>query len=114
MPSYSPVFSQPFIEYTSETPNREFLVPAGFTAVVRDVEYFTEIGDTLAWMISGAEGAGFGTIFAAFNTLAIFASNHWEGRVVAPEGYLLTMTAEGIDDTFTGYCGGYLLRNTLT
>jgi hypothetical protein len=114
VPSYSPVYSQPFIIYTSETPNREFLVPAGFTAVVRHVEYFVEIGDVNAWMILGADGAGFGSIFAAATDLSIFQSWPWSGHIAAPEGYLLTMTAEGIDDTFTGYCGGYLLRNNLT
>jgi hypothetical protein len=44
VPSYSPVFSAAFIQYTSATPNSTFEVPAGFTAVVRQVTAYQDIG----------------------------------------------------------------------
>lgn len=114
MPSYSPVFSAPFILYTDGTPNNSFLVPEGFTAVVREVDVTTELGASAFVVYTADSEEAPGVAFVYLTTEGALQSQHWEGRVVVPgEGFIgLGQYTLGVGAT--AYVGGYLLRNTLT
>jgi hypothetical protein len=112
--SYSPVFSSQFILYTDETPNTQFAVPEGFTAVVREVDI--RIADTLAGVTVGiSTDAGAPTIWFTQLTVGVtYASAQWQGRVVCPSPGLIVLSEGSVGTGLTIYVGGYLLRNTLS
>lgn len=112
--SYSPVYSQPFILYTDATPNTEFLVPAGFTAVLRDVVMFCTLGGAAGNVQIFSPGSGEGIVIAALNFGGVNVTAEWHGRAVALENSTIALAFTGVDTSFTCYAGGYLLRNTLT
>jgi hypothetical protein len=114
VPPYSPVYSAPFIQYTSSTPNLSFEVPAGFTAIVRQISVYQDVGSfvaSLAFQDSEAAPNIFvwtGEQSGLVNYIAT------EGRWVLGEGGIMTMYLSSVLDSLTVYVGGYLLRNTLT
>lgn len=114
MPSYSPVFSSQLLLWTSSTPNLSFEVPAGFTAVVRDVQAYSLAGGTGLRVFLQSGGVGPPVYVASLQAIGENVSAQWQGRVVAYAGDTINLdVAElGADDTV--YVGGYLLRNTLT
>lgn len=114
MAGYSPVYSAPFIQYTASTPNQSFLVPEGFTAVVRQISVAQEIADWYAYVnIQDSEAAPDLTIWLG---VAAGAETYvaGEGRWVVPEGGLITLGYGTLGTIPSGYVGGYLLRNQLT
>lgn len=114
MASYSPVFSQGFIYYTSAAPNTDFLVPAGFTAVIRDAIITQTIGGYLCYLFVGeSESAPLLTVWSSEADGANL-SNQWTGRVVVNEGGLIRIGVSALGSSPSMYVGGYLLRNTLT
>lgn len=100
--------------YNSETPNSSFEVPAGFTAVVREIDLYAELGGEGMQAFLQGPGASIGIGFAALQALGANTSVHWEGRVVAPENYLIAFNIAGVGLYSSAYVGGYLLRNNLT
>lgn len=114
MASYNPVYSQPFIEWTDSTPNLLYEVPAGFTAIVADVEFWDEVGAAAMSMTSVPPGADQGIVFAYLEAAGLLGSKLWQGRVVLLEGYTLQLNTDAFGVATTVYAGGYLLRNTLT
>lgn len=114
MPSYSPVFSAAFIQYTPSTPNNEFLVPAGFTAVVRQVSAAQNIG---GWVfevsIQDATSAP-PLVIVELGQVGDFNYVAQEGRWVAPEGATIIANLSALGSAISLYVGGYLLRNNLT
>lgn len=112
--SYSPVFSQGFIYYSSSTPNTEFDVPVGFTAVVREIDVYTEVGgiDANAAVRSSPEAPW--VYFAGLDGIAINGSAQWTGRVVVPGGGSIGLGVGQLGVNDTAYCGGYLLRNVVS
>lgn len=113
MPSYSPVFSAAFIEYTAEAPNTEFEVPAGFTAVVRYASTFQEVG-TYEWFLSIQSSLAAPTLTIYSNTeVGAFVTDKWEGRVVVSEGGIISVASTDYGSSLCIYVGGYLLRNNL-
>lgn len=114
MPSYSPVYSSQFIVYTPAAPNTEFLVPAGFTAVVREIDYYQEAGSsTMVVSIQDSDDAPVAT-FAALNLTGTINSDQWTGRVPVPAGGTIELYGVSIGTGFTAVVSGYLLRNNLT
>jgi hypothetical protein len=112
--AYSPVYSVPLVIYTPETPNESFLVPDGFTAVIREIDYYCAVGGgKVIVAIGGTAGAWFCN-FASLFIAGVADSAQWTGRVTAPENYTidLDVAAVGVDDCV--YVGGYLLRNVAT
>lgn len=114
MPSYSPVFSAQFINYGASTPNTEFEVPSGFTAVVRDVSAFAQAGATVFDVRYQNDEDSPSIVFWGGNPIGIWVPSQWQGRVVVPELGIISLGVESVDESFTCYVGGYLLRNTLT
>ena len=104
-----PVYSVPFIQYSSSTPNLSFEVPAGYTAVVRQISavqpagafalyvYIQDALDAPGIGIWAGESAGFWNYLAA------------EGRWVVPPGGFITIINEELLSDFNAYVGGYLL-----
>lgn len=114
MPSYSPVFSQPFIQYTAGTPNTTYLVPAGFTAVVRQISIWQNIGGyNFSCFIQDSEAAP-GITIAGLNDVGITSSQSIEGRWVVGAGGVIGIYFSELGSEPQAYVGGYLLRNTLT
>lgn len=114
MASYSPVFSQDFINWTGSGTPSLFDVPGGFTAVVREFDIFTQLGEVVAYLAkANGPGAEYVT-FATLSAFAIYASAQWTGRVVVPGGGSIQLNTGALGDEDNAYVGGYLLRNTLT
>jgi len=112
--SYSPVFSQAFIEYTPLTPNQTFEVPSGFTAVIRQVSCYQDIGAYVFYVdIQNSSIAPFVTVFAGHQEGDVnYVAG--EGRWVCPEGGIITAAVDTLGTQVSMYVGGYLLRNTLS
>lgn len=114
MPSYSPVYSAAFIQYTSETPNLTFEVPAGFTAVARYGTVLQDIGTYgSAFYLKDSEAAP-ALFFDYASDLGVLEIHDWSGRIVVPEGGILGALLTELGAAPNVYLGGYLLRNTLT
>lgn len=110
---YSPVYSQQLIVYTAETPNTEFEVPAGQTAVVRQVSGYQDIGGYVFRMyIQDSLEAPPCVVYAA-NDVGVAASFATEGRWVVPPGGIVAIFISSLGDTPCFYVGGYLLQNVL-
>jgi len=114
VPSYSPVFSAAFIQYTASTPNSEFEVPAGFTAVVRQVSAYQDIGgyDLGVFLQDDADAPTLQ--FVSLKDVDIATCTYWEGRIVVPETGIISILWSELGATPQFYVGGYLLRNTLS
>jgi hypothetical protein len=114
VPSYSPVFSAPFIESSPTAPNTAFGVPDGFTAVVRQISVSAALSSgIMAVNIQDSDAAPFQTIHQT--TIAtLYSTQHTQGRWVVPGGGIISIYQEEVGDEFYIYVGGYLLRNTLT
>lgn len=110
----NPVYSQPFVQYTPDTPNLQYLVPAGYTAVVRQLTIVNTVSAyEYAWYIADSEAAPQLTI--AFNaSVTIQTDQSQEGRWVVGEGGLIGLYVSVIGDNMNAYAGGYLLRNSGT
>jgi hypothetical protein len=108
---YSPVYSAPFIQYTPDTPNGSFAVPAGFTAVVRQISIVQGIGGySWACNIQDSEAAPELTI-AAGTDIGVNVVDAREGRWVVPGGGIISAIASAVGDSVSIYVGGYLLTN---
>jgi hypothetical protein len=114
VPSYSPVFSSQFILYTDATPNLSFAVPAGFTAVVRDVTFYATVAGTLCQVaIQDSEDAE-GVTVVSEELAGVGVYVQWTGRIVVPAGGLINLVLGSLAAGVNAYVGGYLLRNTLS
>ena len=114
MASYSPVFSSQFIVFTDAAPNTEFAVPAGFTAVVRDLTCQTNFGGVIAQAALANDVDAPDVVFAQVSTGGAPGYDQWTGRVVIPGGGFIRLFVSSVDSGTSIYVGGYLLRDTLT
>lgn len=114
MPSYSPVFSSQLILGSDSTGYPSFDVPAGFTAVVRDFSQWDIAGGATTELVIQNSGAAPGIVSARLENAGVAAYSQWQGRVVVPEGGIISLTVTHIFAGPDVYVGGYLLRNTLT
>ena len=111
---FRPVYSAPFILYTDDTPNTEFEVPAGFTAIVREVIVYSQLGEDVVSIGFYQPGSEYRVVFYGSETYAVNTSNPWSGRVVIDEGGLIEMQITDVSTYSSVYVGGYLLTNTYT
>lgn len=114
MPSYSPVFSQGFIYYTEAAPNQNFDVPAGFTAVVRDISVSCEAGASVFNLVTYNGDGAPGVTEVYLEVTGALVSAHWEGRIVVPGGGTIYLGQYTLGVDGAAYVGGYLLRNSLS
>jgi hypothetical protein len=114
VPSYSPVFSAQFIAYTNDSPNAQFEVPEGFTAVVRDITLWVSAGGRYATVGFQNSSIAPTVWFAWLQQETLGGSSQWTGRVVVPGGGFINLDTDGITLSDAVYVGGYLLRNNLT
>jgi len=114
VPSYSPVFSAPLIQYTTAAPNTSFEVPEGFTAVVRQVTVLVTVG-ALSGGLFVADDVDAPPLWLDYwNELGVLAIHHQEGRWVCPGGSTLFIVLSELSYLASCYVGGYLLRNSLS
>lgn len=114
MPSFSPVFSAPLIEYTPSTPNTQFEVPPGFTAVVRQVSCFQDIGGWILTILFQDSMAAPALTVVQLGASVFLNYAAQEGRWVIGEGGIITASLDSLGSATSIYVGGYLLRNVLT
>lgn len=114
MPSYSPVFSSQFIVASELDGISSFLVPAGFTAVVRDFSSWFSAGGAVVQLVVQNSEAAPGVTVAAVGAAGVAEYSQWQGRVVVPAGGIMTVDTTYLGATPDIYVGGYLLRNNLT
>lgn len=113
MASYKPVYSVQFVVYNDDAPNTDFLVPSGFTAVIREMSCYQTIGE-FAFQVSIANVYGGPGVVIFRQTQAgvdnyVEKQGHW---VVPGEGQIHTAVST-IAAGCSMYVGGYLLRNDL-
>jgi len=114
VPSYSPVFSAPFVQYTPAAPNYDYLVPEGFTAVIRQISAAQDAGGWIFFVqIADSEVAPPLTIFVA-EQLGVINYVAGTGRWVVPGGGVISTGFTSVGTNPFIYVGGYLLRDTLT
>lgn len=105
------VYSQQFILYGPETGATVFAVPDGFTAVVRELSVYQEIGAyDVSFTISDSAEAPLTVVWSAHDVGALTQSNV-QGRWVVPENGLMQFFLSAFGDQVALYAGGYLLRN---
>jgi len=110
---YSPVYSQPFVQYTPDTPNTSFLVPDGYTAIVRQWSVVQNVGGyDFNVDIQDSEAAPSLRIVQIID-VGINASYQGEGRWVVPPGGLITVGLSDVGSSVSIYVGGYLLTNDI-
>lgn len=114
MPSYSPVFSQRFIGYTPTDDVTTFAVPDGFTAVVREVSAYQNIGGWILTIYSQDSEAAPGLVIVQLGAEGFLNYVATEGRWMVPGGGIITASLDTLGSDVSIYVGGYLLRNTLT
>lgn len=106
------VYSAQFINYSAATPNTEFLVPAGFTAVVRQISYAVLTSDVFM-AVNIQNDADAPAVAIDLRTLYTVAESvHVEGRWVVPEEGIISVYLQSLGGTPQVYVGGYLLRNS--
>lgn len=114
MPSYSPVFSQPFIEYIESEPNTEFAVPDGYTAVVRQISGYQDVGGWILYLYLRNSPSADAIVATQLAQVGDFNYAATEGRWVVPGGGIIQISISSLGSGPSFYVGGYLLRNTLS
>lgn len=111
--AYSPVYSAPFILYTPETPNTEFLVPEGYTAVIRQISATQDVVGFQLQVIINNVVAGAPVFICNAVSDGLYNEVQRQGHWVAPSGYLISMGLSSIGSGVSVYVGGYLLTNVV-
>jgi hypothetical protein len=108
---FNPVYSQAFIEYTPDTPNQNFLVPAGYTAVIRQVSCSQNIGGFIFYV--NYQNDLTAPLVQIFQGAQDGVSNYVgaEGRWVVPGGGNIYAAVSELGSAISMYVGGYLLVN---
>lgn len=114
MPSYSPVFSQSFIVDQGGAGYSSFLVPDGFTAVIRDFSAYSAAGGFVAKVSIQDSLIALPVVTCYVGATGIPAYGQWQGRVMVAAGGEITVQLVTFIDQPDVYVGGYLLRNTLS
>lgn len=110
----NPVYSAQFILYTADTPNNEYIVPDGFTAVIRQISGYQAAGGWILQVNIQNSLIAPPVVIAVLNQEGVVNYVSTEGRWVVPEGGLMEVFFTTIGSTPTVYVGGYLIRNTYT
>ena len=112
MARYSPVYSAQFINYTDTAPNQSFTVPAGFTAVVRQITIICELGGMVATVSFKNSSVAPANLFYYVSLAAVFSYAQQQLHVVVPENGEILLGLTALDLATACYVGGYLLTNT--
>jgi len=105
------VYSQSFINYTADTPNSSFGVPEGYTAVIRQVSCWQNIGayDFQCLIQDSAEAPKL--VIWGVTDVSVNDSEDVEGRWVVPELGVISIFSSAVGSAPCFYVGGYLLQN---
>lgn len=110
---YSPVYSTPFIQYTAETPNASFLVPEGYTAIIRQWSCAQDIGGWEFYLaMRDSDAAPALTIALAYQAGEVNYQSG-SGRWVLNAGGTVFCGVTSLGTTPSFYVGGYLLQNVI-
>lgn len=105
------VYSQQFILYGPETGATAFDVPEGFTAVVRELSVYQEIGAyDVSFTINDSPEAPLTVVWSAHD-VGVLTQQNIHGRWVVPETGSMEFFLSAYGDQVALYAGGYLLRN---
>jgi hypothetical protein len=88
-------------------------VPEGFTAVVRQVTSYQDIGPYDLGVFFRVSLGADSIQFVALQAVSAASTAEWQGRVVVPGGGQIFILYSALGSTPQFYVGGYLLRNTL-
>jgi len=111
--SYSPVYSSQFIVHTGTAPNSQFEVPAGFTAVIRQITV-ASFAAAVEWDVTIQNDASAPACAIAVGTLAAIAeATQQQLHVVVPAAGFIIFNNLTVGDNCNAYVGGYLLTNVV-
>jgi hypothetical protein len=105
------VYSTPFIQYTSATPNNQYEVPLGYVAIVRQITVQQNEGAYSFFAYTQDSPEAPGLVFAADESAGFYNYAAWEGRVVVPGGGIITIETSTVFSSLNSYVGGYLLND---
>lgn len=112
--AYSPVYSFNLIGYTPDEPDESFSVPAGKTAIVRDITFFTaDAGGGLLTYFENPPGVE-PLHFSYLTTPGSFGYDQWHGRVVVPQEALIAISITGATTEAYVTVSGYILTNVVS
>lgn len=114
MASYSPVYSAQFVVRHSGDPLVPFIVPDGFTAVIRDFTVFSSAAGLIAQVQIQDSAEAPAVVVAQLGELDVAAYGQWQGRIVLPAPGIINVSLTEVGASAGIYVGGYLLRNVLT
>lgn len=99
-----PVYRTRFLAWHAEESPPSYEVPAGYVAIVRDLDVYSGGGAIINWQLAVNDLA----VFAAgqFTIEALGQTGQWRGRQVVHAGEFLAFSSDGSTD---GMCSGYLL-----
>jgi hypothetical protein len=103
------VYSTPFLLYSDALGGRDFEVPEGAVAVVRDVEAYCSLGGLSMNVAINNPFGDLAVVIAPISDVGVNAGASWHGRVVVPAGYDIHLNLSSVDLESTVYVGGYLL-----
>lgn len=103
----SSVYSTRFIGFAADETPPVFTVPAGYVAVVRDIDVVSGGGAMINWQCSIVEGGKFAV--GQFTVESLAQHQEWRGRVVLLAGEHLAFAADGpVDGAVCGYLLGII------
>ena len=111
--AYSPVYSAQFILYSASSPNEQFQVPAGYTAVVRQISYFVEASASFFSVNVANSSIAPETAIDGRTITGLLTSEHVSGHWVVPGGGFIVLYVQDVGSQPTVYVGGYLLTNSV-
>lgn len=98
------VYSTRFVAWAASMLPPAFEVPAGYVAIVRDIDVWSGGGAMINWQVEVIEGAKFAA--GQFTIESIAQTAQWRGRQVLEPGEFLEFQSDGPTD---GLISGYLL-----
>ena len=103
-----PVYSKRFMQWLGVNAPQTYVVPSGFTAVIRDFDIYVD-NSSLISSVNVYLLGGLGQILDWFTTDADTTVVHqWRGRQVIYEGETMYVEMDGVS---SGAVCGYLLTN---
>lgn len=99
-----PVYSTRFLAWEADETPGDYIVPAGYLAIVRDLDVWSGGGAMINWQLSIAGLCKFAA--GQFTIESVAQTGQWRGRQVVLPGEALVFGSDGSTD---GICSGYLL-----
>ena len=108
--AFSPPYSSQLIVFTPLSPSDTFEVPAGMTAVIRDVTCYDPAGGSYAQVFIQDDDSAPRCMVAQAVAVGVPGYGQWTGRVVVPGGGFILLITTTVGDEPDVYVGGYLLQ----